>query len=382
MFSVNIKKIVAKYFNKQATKSEREELGLWLEHPTNFREFKEYIKTNYIINLSMELYDSDNSKKKLLGLIEKEKKTSKLYRYYKLIKYAAMLLLFIELGYLNKEGYFSKNFVLNVPSDSITLELENGNIEIITKNGTTQVLDAEGGIISTQNENQLIYSNDSNVETIEYNTLTIPFGKRFEVKLSDGTKVYLNSGTSLRYPTKFLLGEKRQVFLKGEAFFDVASDISHAFIVSTKKLNVEVLGTEFNMTAYPEDYNSDVVLIEGSLGLYSDDKTLAEGTILKPGVKGSFDKKHEKISTEAVDISIYTSWMKGNLIFRNMPFKKIVKKLERHYNIKIIINNQKLTDEIFSATFKDNPPIDKILSAFKRSYKIEYSIKNNAIYIN
>jgi ferric-dicitrate binding protein FerR (iron transport regulator) len=382
MISDSIQKIIAKYFDKQATQFERDELESWLEHSTNYGIFKEYIKTNYIINLTMDLYDADDSKKQLLGLIEKEKKTYKLRRYYKLIRYAAVVVLFVGLGYLYEEGHFSKKPVVNIPPDSITLQLENGNIEIINENGTTQVLDAEGSVIGAQKGNQLVYNDDSKVGALEYNTLTVPFGKRFDVKLSDGTKVFLNAGTSLRYPTKFILGEKRQVFLTGEAFFDVASDTSHAFIVNTKSLNVEVLGTEFNMSAYPEDYNSDVVLVEGSVGMYSNDMTLAEGTILKPGVKGSFDKKHKKIATETVDISIYTSWMEGSLVFRNMPFKNIVKKLERRYNMKIVIDNEKLNEEIFNATFKNEPPIQDILNSFGKSYGIKHTIKNNAIFIN
>jgi ferric-dicitrate binding protein FerR (iron transport regulator) len=378
----NMQRLIAKYLNKQASQSERDNLELWLENPTNYERFKDYVKTNHAINLAMDLYDADDSKKQLLDLIKKEKKVYKLSKHYRIIKYAAVLLLFIGLGHLYQNGYFTAPQKVNIPPDSITLQLENGNIEIINENGTTQVLDAEGSVIGSQKGNQLVYNDDSKVEALEYNTLTVPFGKRFEVKLSDGTKVFLNAGTSLRYPTKCILGEKRQVFLTGEAFFDVASDTSHAFIVNAKNLNVEVLGTEFNMSAYPEDSNTDVVLVEGAVGMYANNKTLAEGIKIKPGIKGTFNRIHKKITTEAVDVSIYTSWMEGSLVFRNMPFKNIVKKLERRYNMKIVIENKKLDEEIFNATFKDEPPIQEILNSFGKSYGIKHTIKNNAIFIN
>lgn len=382
MTSKNIQRLIAKYLNKQATLLERDELELWLENSANYELFKEYVKTNYLINVTMDLYDADDSKKQLLDLIEKEKKVYRLHKPYRFIKYAAVIVLLIGFGYLYHSGYFAENQEVNFPSNSITLQLENGNIEIINENGTSQILDAEGNVIGSQKGNQLIYADSKQGEVLEYNILTVPFGKRFEVKLSDGTIVHLNSGTTIKYPVKFIAGEIRQVYLTGEALFDVASDTAHPFIVKAKTLNIEVLGTEFNVSSYPEDFNTDVVLVEGSVGMYADDKSLAEGARIEPGIKGSFDRKSKKIITESVDTAVYTSWIEGNLVFRNMPFKNIVSKLERHYNMKIIIIDEKLKDEVFNATFKDEPSIDKILNAFETSYGIEYSIKDNAIYIN
>ena len=381
MVSKNIQKLIAKYLNKQATQFERDELEIWLENTANYEMFKKYVKINYLINITMDLYDADDSKKQLLDLIEKDKKIHRLHKSYRFLKYAAILVFLIGLGYLYN-NVFTEPAKVHIPADSITLELENGNIEIINENGTSQVVDADGNMIGAQKGNQLVYNDDIEVRELEYNTLTVPFGKRFEVKLSDGTSVHLNSGTSLKYPTRFIIGENRQVFLTGEAFFDVSPDTDHAFIVNAKALNVEVLGTEFNVSAYPEDFNTDVVLVEGSVGMYAEDKSLSEGIKIKPGIKGSFDRKLKKITTESVDTTVYTSWMEGNLVFRNMPFKNIVSKLERYYNMKIIITNERLNDEVFNATFKDEPPIEKILSSFGKSYGIEYSIKNNAIYIN
>ncbi len=382
MTSKHIHRLIAKYVNKQATFLERNELDLWLENPDNYKEFKQFIKANYLINITMDLYNADDSKKQLLRLIEKEKKQNRLKKSYQILKYAAILVLFMGLGYIYINSDFSEPQKVNIPPDSITLQLENGNIEVIHENGTSQVLDVKGNVVGTQKGNQLVYSGNSQEEGLKYNTLKVPFGKQFEVRLSDGTNVHLNAGTTLKYPIGFIAGVKREVFLTGEAFFDVASDVSSPFIVNASMLNVEVLGTEFNVSAYPEDLNTDVVLVEGSVGMYTKDKNLSEGIKIEPGVKGSFDRKLRKITTEKVDVGVYTSWMEGSMVFRNMPFKNIVSKLERHYNMKIIITNDKLDNEIFNATFKDNPPIEKILTSFGKSYGISYSIKNNAIFIN
>ena len=209
----------------------------------------------------------------------------------------------------------------------------------------------------------------------------MPYGKQFEIQLSDGTKVHLNAGTSLKYPVKFVDGKTRQVFLEGEAFFDVTSDKKHPFIVNAEALNVEVFGTEFNVSSYPEDSTTEVVLIEGSVALYNENETLKEGVTIVPGTKGSHDKNDQSISVEKVNIELYTQWMKGSLIFRNSSFETISKKLERHYNMKIINTNEQLDKEIFNASFKEEP-IDIILSYFKNSYDIKYRIEDNTIYIN
>tara|TARA_R110002111_G_scaffold48644_2_gene86252 strand:+ start:22 stop:684 length:663 start_codon:yes stop_codon:yes gene_type:complete len=220
------------------------------------------------------------------------------------------------------------------------------------------------------------------MEKLVYNTLTVPHGKHFKVQLSDGTNVHLNAGTSLRYPVKFLQNNNREVFISGEAFFEVYPDKEHPFIVNADSLNIEVLGTEFNVSAYPEDLTTDVVLVEGSVGMYMNNKSLKEGLLIKPGTKGSLNRNLETLTSKLVDTSIYTMWMDGDLVFRNMPFKNITRKLERNFNITIIIKNYQLNDEVFNATFKNGATIQSILKSFKNSFGIDYTIKDGTVYIN
>src|SRR5690606_22630816 len=139
-----------------------------------------------------------------------------------------------------------------------------------------------------------------------------------------------NAGTSLKYPVKFLNGQERLVFLTGEAFFDVAEDADHPFIIKADDLNIRVLGTKFNVSAYPEDATADVVLVEGSVGLYDHTAKFDTDTfLLEPSEKGSFNKKEKKLKSEAVSTSTYTSWIEGELVFRNMSFENILRKMER-----------------------------------------------------
>lgn len=263
----------------------------------------------------------------------------------------------------------------------ITLQLENGDIQVINADGQRVITDKEGKVIANQQANTIVYDALSEDELV-YNTLTIPYGKRFEVQLSDGTHVHLNSGTTLRYPVKFIKGQQRTVYLDGEGYFDVAKDAAHPFIVNASELNVQVLGTHFNVSAYPEDHATDVVLVEGSVGLYKDSETFnrESSTLLVPGERGSFVKRSGTISKSEVTTQIYTAWIKGELVFRNMSFKNICRKLERHYNVKIENTDDALASQKFNASFKDEP-VENVLGYFKELNGFTYTKQNNTITI-
>ncbi|MDO9580871.1 MAG: FecR family protein, partial [Bacteroidales bacterium] len=255
---------------------------------------------------------------------------------------------------------------------------------VIQTSGEQQRINISGKVVAEQSGNKLNYEKENSAEELAYNILTIPNGKKFQVVLSDGTEVHLNSGTVLRYPVKFIAGLNRKVYLlQGEAYFDVAKDVKHPFVVNADYMNVRVLGTEFNVSTYPEDLSINTVLVEGAVSIFGNDKKYdnANSLELKPGFKASWNKDKNNISVEEVDTNIYTSWINGKLIFKNSQFKNIIKKLERHYNVTIINNNAKLNEQYYDATF-DTETIEQVLNSFNKSYKIEYTITNNKIIIN
>ncbi|GAA5221683.1 FecR family protein [Membranihabitans marinus] len=271
---------------------------------------------------------------------------------------------------------------LNLGEEMITLELDNGKVEIIRPDGSVVLQDEEGNILGRQDQSGLNYT-ENNVEVLTFNTLKVPYGKRFKVELSDGTTVNLNAGTSLRYPVKFLEDEEsRSVYLMGEAYFDVAKKEDQPFIVHSEGVEVAVLGTAFNMSNYPEDENTDVVLVEGLVQLQTDKKETNDDSahLLQPGYKASFDKQEKTFSQQEVSTSIYTSWVNGGLIFRNMAFEDILIKLERKYNVEINNTNAALADVKFNASFEDEP-IANVLEYFKTVYEIDFNIENNVIII-
>ena len=302
----------------------------------------------------------------------------------KYIAIAASVVVLLGAGFFYKQNIQTKTIQpkFDFKSTDIVLQLEDGKVQIIHEDNSVQVLDSKGNVVGNQAGNKLVYENNSNLEKLSYNTIKIPYGKKFQLQLSDGTLVHLNSGTTLKYPIKFIAGENRQVFLDGEAFFDVAKDKKHPFIVNADNLNVRVLGTHFNVSNYPEDAATDVVLVEGSVGMYNSNEEFNadKNTILKPGYKGSFNRENATIMTKPVITDIYTSWINGGLTFRNMTFKNIITKLERRYNVTIINKNEKLANEKFNASFKEES-IENVMSYFNDIHGINYTIKNNQILI-
>ena len=301
-----------------------------------------------------------------------------------ILKSAAVLAILVGLGYIFRDTMVDSAKTPIIPGDAIILQLENGNIEVISEGGATKVVDTEGNVLGAQQGSQLIYKNNgTSTEELIYNTLTVPYGKRFDLLLSDGTKVTLNSGTSLKYPVQFLKTRNRQVFLDGEAFFNVAKDSANAFIVNTGELNVRVLGTKFNLSSYPEDHFVNTTLLEGSVSVYNKQDTFdsSNASLLEPGYKAEWNKYNRQILVEEADIAMHTDWLNGKIILRHVPFKNIVKKLERHYNVEIVNNNPKLDEELFTASF-DVETIDQVFKTFNLTYRMDYKINDRQIIIN
>ena len=384
MISKKIQNIVIKYFSHQASISQLEELELWLENSDNEKEFLKYVKVNYLININLQEFNTLKSERKLLDFISQEKKTFRIQKTKIFLKYAAAILILISTGIFYQYNFRTTENISDKKSQNITLKTDNGTIKVLNQNGTLEIEDSNGNVIGNQNKNTIVYSTKSSVEKLAYNTITVPYGKRFAVKLSDGTKVHLNAGTSFRYPVKFLKGKDRQVFVEtGEAYFDVVEDSKHPFIVNNNNLNIRVLGTKFNMSSYPEDSNIRTVLIEGSVSLYASQEkyNINKSTLLKPGFLADWNKNNNSIKVQKADVEIYTAWIDGRVILKHMTFNSIIKKLERHYNVEIINNNKDFDKEFITATF-DIETIAQVLEVIKEIHPINYSIINNKITIN
>ncbi|MFB9079247.1 FecR family protein [Flavobacterium procerum] len=372
--------LIVKFITNQASKDEIEELTEWLKEDENQIVFKDFVKTNYAIDTVMNNFDSAEVRKQLSEKMEQENNVFYKRRFSSYYKYAAILIVALGGFYFYKNSNnltASKQNTVIPREDAIVLQSGNKFSQDIDSSEIKNITDSDGNIIGKLEKNRLVYVHSLTNGKAVYNTLRIPYGKKFEVQLSDGTIVYLNAGTSLTYPVQFLENQNRQVSLTGEAYFEVSKDKQHPFTVNTQEVNVEVLGTKFNVNTYNESISTDVVLVEGKVSLYKDDK---EKVFLKPGFKGSNLKGQTSITTEQVNTDYYTDWVKGSLVFKNESFGQIIRKLERHYNVTFINQNKMLEKEVFNARF-DNEPIEVVLKYFSDSYKIDYDIDRDKIRI-
>lgn len=206
-------------------------------------------------------------------------------------------------------------------------------------------------------------------------------GARTEFALPDGSKGWLNSGSSLTYPARF--SSCREVQLEGEAFFEVVKQHGQTFRVKTRDLSVQVLGTSFNVSAYSDDQEISVVLKEGSVRVLSPDEK--EIYTMKPNEKMEFNFLKKSASLSKVDAEELIAWTQGILKFRGEPLSDVVKKLSRWYNVEIQINDVQLQGYNFKATFK-NEPLEEILRMIALTTPMRYEIEerqkdNNGIYL-
>ena len=376
MHQNKIDKLIINYFQDSLTKEESTVLQEWIgENENNQHYFNEMVEVNYIINSSHEFNNKVSLKQAKYKIARK--------RTMAMLKYAAVLVVLIStVSYfvLQTKSIEPEITVIDKP---ITLELENGlSVEVGTE-GRQEIANNEGAIIGVQKEGSLTYEKDNTNRKLVYNTLKIPYGKTFLLTLTDGTEVHLNAGSSLRYPVNFLKGENRNVYLEGEAFFNVAKDKAHPFIVNTDQINVMVTGTSFNVSSYKEDTIVNTVLVEGAVSVYNKEQVYNKenSAVLSPGYMASWSKDKQDINTTKVDVENYTGWVEGRLIFRKMPFSSIRKKLERHFNVKIVNKNKDLENNYYNAVF-ETETIEEVLSSFQKSYQFQFSIKNNIISIN
>ncbi|WP_074409082.1 MULTISPECIES: FecR family protein [Aquimarina] len=371
-----MKKLIEKYLTNTISSSEMMDLSNWLRKDENKEIFKAYILQYYDLNYALQDVDVENEYTTLMKSIRKQKNSYK--RWY---KWAA-----IFVGVVGLSSLFLLNTSNEVVTEDneITLKLENGDVKIIRENNNEKIVNKEGTIVGVYQDDKLEYKNTKvNDKELVYNEVSIPYGKKLQLVLSDGSMVHLNAGSSLKYPVKFLKGKDRKVFLSGEAYFAIAKDKQHPFIVNTQDVNVQALGTKFNVNSYREDNEMNTVLVEGSVGVYKVDEKFDANTstVLQPGYKFTLNKSQQSINVKEVDVSEYTAWTKGELLFKMKPFSEIIKILERNYDVVITNNYSSLNEKRFLAKF-DTETIEQVLISFQSSEEFSFTIEENRITIN
>lgn len=254
------------------------------------------------------------------------------------------------------------------------LRLASGKTIHLAATGEERIL--EQGIVIHQDTSLLKYEAKRQEDTgrIAYNELIIPRGGEYSLLLSDGTKVYLNAESHLKYPVVFA-GNGRKVWLEGEAYFEVTADSSRPFVVETASVGVKVLGTGFNVMAYRNDDRTEVTLVHGKV----DVKTEQGRALLKPDQQLVFYHTGERQLVREVNVQPYISWKGGILAFDGMPLGELAGKLSRWYNIDFFFASESLKLLKFSGAFKKYEEIQYVLSLIGETTDVAFVLKNRTV---
>ena len=252
-------------------------------------------------------------------------------------------------------------------------EVAMGNVsrQLEEKDGTSVVVSETGRISYQSAEGKGGITKDT---ARVMNRLVIPRGGEFNLTLSDGTRVWLNAETELRYPVQFN-GKERVVYLKGEAYFEVSKNKEKPFLVQVDDMSVKVYGTEFNVNTYNK---IETVLVTGSVGMNQGGKEV----LLKPNQKGVFDQVSGKITVEDVDVLAYVSWKNGDFIFRNESLNSIMDKLSRWYGLEVLYQDAGLQDVRLSGNLKRYKDVRELFVSFEKISDARFKVQGNKVIVS
>jgi hypothetical protein len=295
------------------------------------------------------------------------------------IRVAAVLLPLVAIGSLlylmnNETNRLFER--IKAGSPKAILELANGGqIEFSDKN-LGSVFNNQGLKIG-ENKSSTLYCYPIHSSLKEKNTLLVPIAGEYRLVLSDGTKIYANSGTKIRYPDVFAEKE-RVVELEGEAYFDVAKNLACPFIVKTTQSEIKVTGTKFNISSYPDDGFEQVTLEEGSVEVDRKGKVFE----LTPGRQYFLDKKSEETALIDVDPILYTSWKDGLFRFQNMDMFNLSKKISRWYDIRFDFKDERSKKLRFSGAFDRKSSLDEFVKIIESTTDVRFKLDGNTVFIS
>ncbi|MDX8339397.1 FecR domain-containing protein [Draconibacterium sp. IB214405] len=313
------------------------------EHPEDAAVIREF-KAGFEQHLQYDEHQLSEKEKKDLAIriLKKIEQVDNKKKYIKVIRltmrYAAIAILFLMVGSAvtwyfledtisNRYASFPAPQNLNIQEPTLIIDDQQ---EVALNKGKSELEYSDEGKIIIDKK-QVIEDDVAN--EVKMNTLVIPYGNHSTITLSDGTKVWLNAGSRLIYPSRFL-DKNREVMLLGEAFFEVSKMEDKPFTVKTPDIEVHVLGTKFNVSAYPDENVAHTVLTEGSVEIsHKSQGVFDRNIVLIPGQLAAYNKQNSSTNIYDVETEYFTSWKEGYLTFTNSDLNRVVKKLERYYNI-------------------------------------------------
>lgn len=380
--------LILKFLSRTISEDEVEQLNTLIERPENEKLFKDFIKIKYSLDRNFGNKDLESAKKLLLDKVHNggprkgAVRKLHLYRYAVAASIAILIAVSIFVFERSSDKFESSPAqVLTQPilpgSDKAVLTLGNGEV-IALKRGKSFT----GKHIKSDGES-LFYSPDQETDDkIEHNYLTIPRGGQFYLQLSDGTKVWLNSESMLKYPVKFPKDQDRVVeLIYGEAYFDVSHSTNHSgasFKVLNEGQEVEVLGTEFNIRAFKDKDRIYTTLVQGKVALHHNGQTVT----LEPGQQAVLREGESVFTTDQVDVAYVVAWKNGYFDFMDMSLGEMMEELSRWYDFEPHYENPDKRNMTFSGRLNRYEELNELLKLIEATGTVSFeNIKDGTLTI-
>lgn len=383
--------IILRKIKGRISASEEEILENWLKaNPEHLRYYNEAVK---FYKKEISDFDLDLIPSTTIPFLEKLNRKSRGIRFRRLIQYVAAIILpvivvlsvwFYQKGSAEKPEFADNKApsVMGSVGNKARLITSTGRSVILETDRAAIIEDASGAKISNDSLGGLKYQNESSVKSEEeiYNSLITPKGGEYKLELADGTKVWLNCDSELKYPVAFI-GKSRKVVLTGEAFFEVTKN-SKPFIVETTDMTMEVLGTRFNVSAYKNEKTIQTTLVNGSLKVGTKNLGVPQSILLVPGKQANLDKEKGTLDSNEVDVSLYTSWIDGYFKFKDQSLEAIMRNISRWYDIDVNFESQQLKEKKLTGKIYRFDDFTVIFSMIRKISGTKIEIKDNIVTIS
>lgn len=376
----NISRLLFRYLSGTITGEEEAELKLWREQSVRHEQlFQRLIAGDDLRKgLGQCPLPGDVRKKEWNAILAKttRKKRRLIFQW---AKYAAIFILPVMLSIFFLRREMPPKVLTTVPDKTVaTLTLENGTVVNLEKLSEDKIYVRENSRFcksgdTLRYEQEGVGGEDT---VVKYNSLYIPRGSQYYLALNDGTVVYLNSETYLRYPVEFK-GKKREVELKGEGYFDVKKDASRPFVVHAANVAITVLGTSFAIRAYQDESQILTTLVEGSVNVRKN----AKEVVLFPSQQAVCGNNSADIAVHTVNVDNFIAWKQGRLVFDNVRLEDIITTVQRWYDFEVFYQNNDARDLRYSINIVRYDEFSRFLNVIEETGSVRFEIKGRSVVV-
>ena len=380
-------RIIAASLKGNANDEEQRTLREWLSVSTRNKKIYDEFKDGKRLEQKIVESQQINWKNDYQHFITKRQRTRKNRRMKTIIRYAAILTLPIVAAGIfllqknDRQTIVSISEVIK-PGEHKAVLITGGGERITLSDSTLSPIQEQNGMIVNVTNNKVSYILPEDSLCTQgspiFNTLQIPRGGEYFLTLADGTEVWLNAETEIRYPVQFT-GDKRVVYLDGEAYFTVAPDKNKPFTVVSTHASVSVLGTQFNFRAYPDERDVQTTLVSGSVIMQSE--KYKQQIKLVPGEQGVLEKNSAKLMKQEVNTYLYTAWKDGRFAFRDARLEDLFNILARWYDLSIFYQSPEAKDIRFTGDLNKTDDFKSILKIIEQNERVTFTVNQHTVFI-